>query len=366
MLYKCFSCGAVGFDPQCKVCVLPNPVATVPLDPEYYEEFEYKTRGVKDLFGKKKAKQELATKLDAVLGKYKEFEKPYFVNYVHLTQGEAGQALSSDEYTCLELFHTVLLQLGFSELADMPQLTHRLIQSTALRFQYGDFVRRTSGHIQDDLESTLRSWIEETGISFRTSLPMLIYYLWENDLLKGEIDYREDKPPLIGPVELSRLSKLCERLRYEILLVRFRLALEQFDPSRYVTMYALDAMSGYEFEDFLGTLLTTLGFEVEVTRRSADQGADLFAQKLGRRVVIQAKNYSDSVGNAAVQQALSAKAFFSCDDAMVVTNSRFTASARELADSTGVRLIGRDELQAYLDDYNRVLMERAADRRDVG
>src|SRR5205823_450062 len=127
-----------------------------------------------------------------------------------------------------------------------------------------------------------------------------------------------------------------------------------------VTIYRVDAMTGYEFEDFLASLFTTLGYDIESTKRSADQGADLFAQRFGRKVVIQAKNYAESVGNAAVQQVLAAKTFFGCDDAMVVTNSYFTPSAKELAEAGGVKLVDRRELQRYLDEYNQTIMDQAA------
>ncbi len=78
--------------------------------------------------------------------------------------------------------------------------------------------------------------------------------------------------------------------------------------------------------------------------------------------MIQAKNYSENVGNAAVQQALAAKAFYSCDHAMVVTNSYFTPSAKALADASGVALVDRRELQSYLDQYNHTILEAAAEK----
>jgi restriction system protein len=46
-----------------------------------------------------------------------------------------------------------------------------------------------------------------------------------------------------------------------------------------------------------------------------------------------------------------------CDEAMVVTNSYYTKSAKELSSTAGVRLIDRDGLQSYLDDYNQKLIE---------
>jgi HJR/Mrr/RecB family endonuclease len=71
------------------------------------------------------------------------------------------------------------------------------------------------------------------------------------------------------------------------------------------------------------------------------------------------------VGNSAVQQAISAREFHSCDRAMVLTNSRFSSSARQLADSSDVTLVDREELQAYLDDYNRYMMESGGGDAEV-
>ncbi|HCJ8992504.1 TPA: restriction endonuclease, partial [Escherichia coli] len=98
-------------------------------------------------------------------------------------------------------------------------------------------------------------------------------------------------------------------------------------------------------------------YDVKETKRTQDQGADLFVTRFGKDMVIQAKNYSGSVGNSAVQQVISAKTFYGCDEAMVVTNSYFTRSSKELAESALVRLIDRDELQKYLDDYNQKIIE---------
>ncbi|HDU3668283.1 TPA: restriction endonuclease, partial [Klebsiella aerogenes] len=130
-----------------------------------------------------------------------------------------------------------------------------------------------------------------------------------------------------------------------------------FNPQKFVTMYLVDAMDGFQFEDFLVKIFQTMGYDVKETKRTQDQGADLFVSRFDKNIVIQAKNYSASVGNSAVQQAISAKTFYGCDEAMVVTNSYFTKSAIELAESALVRLIDRDELQKYLEDYNQKLIE---------
>jgi hypothetical protein len=193
---------------------------------------------------------------------------------------------------------------------------------------------------------------------------MLLYWLWEKKLLERAVTFNTGVP-LVPPLDYSRLQAWCESIYLDIRVTRFKIALENFNPERFVTVFDVYAMNGYEFEDFLGSLFTTLGYDIETTKRSADQGADLFAQRFGRKVVIQAKNYSESVGNAAVQQVLAAKTFFSCDDAMVITNSYFTPSAKELAQSGGVKLVDRRELQQYLDEYNQTIMDQAARETDA-
>ncbi|HWB23338.1 MAG TPA: restriction endonuclease [Gaiellaceae bacterium] len=331
------------------------------MDPQYYPEFQYASQGVvKDLLQKKKTEFALRQKLDAVLEKYKQFESPYFVNYTHVTsQGEA------EDLDRLNLFHFVLVRLGFDELQEFPSLTGKLVWSTRFRFGYESFVERTKVHLRNDLESTLRSWIDERGSAFRQDLPMFLYWLWVNQLLLGVVAFNaHGNVELVSDAEYRRVYELCEAIYLDIRIERFRILLEDFDSALFVTIYDVDAMGGYEFEDFLASVFTALGFDIQTTKRSADQGADLFAERFGRKIVVQAKNYSDSVGNAAVQQVLAAKTFFNCDDAMVVTNNYFTPSARQLADAGGVKLVDRRELQQYLDEYNQTLMDRSQRERE--
>jgi restriction system protein len=258
----------------------------------------------------------------------------------------------------------VLVRLGFDELQEFPSLTSKLVWSTRFRFGYESFVERTKGHLRNDLESTLRSWIDERGAAFRQDLPMFLYWLWDRQLLPGAVAFSVSGDlQLVGGIEYRRVHELCESVHLDIRIERFRTLLENFDSALFVTIYDVDAMSGCEFEDFLAKVFTVLGFDIETTKRSTDQGADLFAERFGRKIVVQAKNYSDSVGNAAVQQMLAAKTFFNCDDAMVVTNNYFTPSARQLAEAGGVKLVDRRELQQYLDEYNQTLMDQAQRER---
>ena len=77
---------------------------------------------------------------------------------------------------------------------------------------------------------------------------------------------------------------------------------------------------------------------VSTTKSSGDHGADILADKYDVRYAIQCKNYIGNVGNSAIQEVFSAKSFYNCDIAVVMTNSSFTQQAIEEAGRLGVKL----------------------------
>ena len=103
-------------------------------------------------------------------------------------------------------------------------------------------------------------------------------------------------------------------------------------------------LSGEGWEGFLADLFKAHGYNVELTKVSGDQGVDLIVQYSRVRLAVQAKGYSGSVGNAAVQEAVAGRIFYNCSHCAVITNSTFTKSARELASRTSCILIGESEI----------------------
>lgn len=105
----------------------------------------------------------------------------------------------------------------------------------------------------------------------------------------------------------------------------------------------IDAIEGHEFEHYCAELLEHNGFtEVEVTPASGDFGVDVLAKKEGITYAIQCKCYSDTVGNHAVQEALSGAQYYHRMVAVVMTNNYFTPAAIETAHRTNVLLWDRD------------------------
>ncbi|CAM8164016.1 MULTISPECIES: restriction endonuclease [Klebsiella] len=387
MIYQCYSCNKTSFEIICPWCSGTIPITSspwgsrsssakssdlqemIPLDPSFYPEFQYQSKGMlKDLFGKKKEQSQLNQLLENVLEKYSKFKDPYFTNFIYTSRFSNNQTTEVEYseyngvYSDVRLFREVLVRKGFSELEQLPILLDKLLLTTSFNALYYGFAKEVKRHIKPTVSESFKSWIEEAGTTFRADLSLFLFHLWDNKVTFSEIEFNDNAKntpglPLVSFENIKKYLSICEGIYFDILVERLATRLEHFNPSKFVTMYLIDAMDGYQFENFLVEIFQTLGYDVKETKKTQDQGADLFVTRFGKNMVIQAKNYSGSVGNSAVQQAISAKAFYGCDEAMVVTNSYYTKSAMELADSARVRLIDRNELQKYLDDYNQKIIE---------
>lgn len=100
-----------------------------------------------------------------------------------------------------------------------------------------------------------------------------------------------------------------------------------------------DGMTPTEFEHFCAEELRQFGWNTLVTKQTGDQGVDVIAEKAELRVVVQCKLYSQPVGNKAVQEAATARSHEQATHAIVVTNSRYTLAAKQLASTNNVLLL---------------------------
>jgi HJR/Mrr/RecB family endonuclease len=99
---------------------------------------------------------------------------------------------------------------------------------------------------------------------------------------------------------------------------------------------------GTQFEDFLEEFFKRCGWKVKRPTSSTnapDFGVDLI---LDGKIAVQAKNYSDPVGDAAVQAIFSGAQYWKKNGfphlkySVVVTTSSFTKAAKKQAESIGV------------------------------
>ncbi len=106
----------------------------------------------------------------------------------------------------------------------------------------------------------------------------------------------------------------------------------------------IDRMQGAEFENYLDWLFKKLGYKSATIGNTGDFGGDLLLERDGKKIVIQAKRYDQTVGVEAIQQTVAAKGYYETDRAIVVTNSYFTRAAKELASANQVELWDRTML----------------------
>lgn len=104
------------------------------------------------------------------------------------------------------------------------------------------------------------------------------------------------------------------------------------------------SLTPYEYELACAQVLREHGWNAVATQASGDQGADVTASRDGVFVVLQCKQYAAPVGNKAVQEIHTAKTHYGARHAVVVSNQSYTASARQVASTTGVRLLHHDDL----------------------
>lgn len=113
-------------------------------------------------------------------------------------------------------------------------------------------------------------------------------------------------------------------------------------------------MTGYDFEWFCAKLLQKIGYyNVLVTQSSSDQGIDVLAEKDGVRYAIQCKHYFGTVWNKAVQEAYAGCRYYDCDVPIVMTNSYFSYSAKQLANKNQVILWDRNILFYYIERWEQ-------------
>lgn len=113
-------------------------------------------------------------------------------------------------------------------------------------------------------------------------------------------------------------------------------------------------MNGYEFEDYIADLLTSLGFSVSKTPYSGDGGIDLIAERtdpfFSGKYLIQCKNWTGSVGQPEVRDLFGVVTSERANKGILVATSDFTVQAYEFAKDKNLELIDGEALQSIIDN----------------
>lgn len=81
------------------------------------------------------------------------------------------------------------------------------------------------------------------------------------------------------------------------------------------------SLTGPQFEQWTAEHLEREGYEAEVTGGPGDGGCDVLAERAGRKVAVQCKRVSSSLGTEAIQDAVTAREANGADEGWVVTTA---------------------------------------------
>ncbi|MGH7234557.1 MAG: restriction endonuclease [Candidatus Saccharimonadales bacterium] len=142
-------------------------------------------------------------------------------------------------------------------------------------------------------------------------------------------------PWLIGIVFIVLILAL-------ILLILFRLFRQK---QKELTPERWHKMSGLQFERQMIIWLKKNGYDKVSLTEYYDRGVDIVALKENVSYAVQVKRSTRPVGVAAVRAVVAGLKSYGCEQAMVITNSTYTAQARRLARDNDTKLIGGSELR---------------------
>jgi restriction system protein len=197
------------------------------------------------------------------------------------------------------------------------------------------------------LEHEIKSFIDRWGMDGKKNSWMFREHSFDWERLKDFRGFLREKGLKISEDKWEDVFRI---LRHYIQQKERKLTLESISTAQQLKFSGL---SPSDFENLLYRLFQNMGYAVQRTGRTGDQGADLIAnQGADVRLLIQAKRYNGHpVGNSAVQEAVAAQKYYSCNGAMVVTSASFTKEAGALAKANNVGLVGGHRLSELLLQY---------------
>ena len=104
------------------------------------------------------------------------------------------------------------------------------------------------------------------------------------------------------------------------------------------------SLDGLEFEQELGEVFMRLGYVVEPTPRTGDQGIDLILRKDNKTTVVQCKSHQSPVGPAVARELFGSMRAAKADGAILACTGGFTRGVKQFAEGKPINLISATEL----------------------
>lgn len=125
------------------------------------------------------------------------------------------------------------------------------------------------------------------------------------------------------------------------------------------------SLDGEQFEQELGALFRHLGFDVESTPKTGDQGIDLLLRKDGKTTVVQCKAHQSPVGPAIIRDLYGTMVAFGADNAVLACTGGFTKGVREFAQGKPIILYSATDIARLAEDALQRRTERGGESGNV-
>ena len=139
----------------------------------------------------------------------------------------------------------------------------------------------------------------------------------------------------VAKEEAERQQREAERARWE---AEQRRREAERRRQRKLEQYWI-SMDGIGFERELGNLFRTMGYGVERTPTSGDQGVDLVLRKNGVTTVVQCKAHQNGVGPAVARELFGSMVAFRAKAAILACTGGFTRGVYEFVEGKPIRLL---------------------------
>lgn len=158
------------------------------------------------------------------------------------------------------------------------------------------------------------------------------------------IDSNKEK---VNSSHYSRTSRLYEDSErgYFKALQKYKNALQEAeDAKRRSSEEYWNNLSGIDFEEELATLYEKLGYSVEFTPTTGDDGIDLILELDGKKTIVQCKRHDAPVGPAVARELYGALTASKASNAILACTGGFTEGVYKFVGRKRIKLISIDEI----------------------
>jgi hypothetical protein len=267
-----------------------------------------------------------------IIGKNIDFPRKFEESVKELLQFQKFKIITNGRISLNEYIYSSPELIEFYHDICSHVLLDRFIGFLNMFKEYFDFIDQN----KELLISKKRIYIKEDEFGDQVDMGWIDYLqrFAERRNLIIKSDYPDDVESVVGYLKLLNVDNFEGKSISYLLAICEHYAKKE---DKFASIY-----TGVDFELYLkSTIEDSLeGAYVETTPASGDHGADLLVKYKGITIAIQAKYYSGSVGNAAVQEIHAGIGFYDADFGMVVTQSTYTEHAKSLAGKLGIHLEG--------------------------